>query len=332
MPAAASSVTLISLYSAQQSALRDYVTGGHSGTLAPYRTATAQIQREESQLAGLVRGYRAITLSLAATEAAQRAWLTRVATPQLAAAARGDVTAAQAMQADVAHVRPYVLAIRAHEAALQTRIAAAQQMTTDLLIHAHAWLLGALAGLCVVVAAFAAAALIGVTTQLLRPFRALRQAVDAVAHGQRWTRIPVIGPAELADLGRSTELMRTELVAALTEREQAEQRFRRLFDAAPDAMIAVGADGSIVMANTRAVQLFGYPAPDLLGSPVEMLVPEKARDILAAERAEYFADLSRPIDGPLHMSVLRRDGVTFPAEISLSGLLTENGMLVTAGL
>ena len=193
VPAAASSVTLISLYSAQQSALRDYVTDGRSGTPAPYRAVTAQIQREESRLAGLVRGYPAITLSLAATEAAQRAWLTRVATPQLAAAARGDVTAAQAMQADVAHVRPYVLAIRAHEAALQTRIAAAQQMTTDHLIHAHAWLLGALAGLCVVVAAFAAAALIGVTTQLLRPFRALRQAVDAVAHGQRWTRIPVIG-------------------------------------------------------------------------------------------------------------------------------------------
>ncbi len=332
VPAAASSVTLISLYSAQQSALRDYVTDGRSGALAPYRAVTAQIQREESQLAGLVRGYRAITLSLAATEAAQRAWLTHVAVAQLAAAARGDVTTAQAMQADVAHVRPYVLAIRAREAALQTRIAAAQQMTTDHLIHAHAWLLGALAGLCVVVAAFAAAALIGMTTQLLRPFRALRQAVDAVAHGQHGTRIPVIGPAELADLGRSTELMRTELVAALTEQERAEQRFRRLFDAAPDAMIAVGPDGSIVMANTRAVQLFGYPAPDLLGSPLEMLVPEKARDILAAERAEYFADLSRPIDGPLHMSALRRDGVTFPAEISLSGLLTENGMLVTAAI
>ena len=332
VPAAASSVTLISLYSAQQSALRNYVTDRRSGTLAPYRAVTAQVQPEESRLAGLIRGYRTITLPLAATETAQRAWLTRVATPQLTAAARGDFTAAQAMQADVAQVRPYVLAIRSRGAALQTRITAAQQMTTGRLIDAQAWLLGALAGLCVVVAAFTAGALVEMTIHLLRPFRALRQAVDAVAHGQRWTRIPVIGPTELADLGRSTELMRTELVAALTEREQAEQRFRRLFDAAPDAMIAVGSDGSIVMANTQAVRLFGYPAPDLLGSPVEMLVPEKARDILAAERAEYFADLSRPIDGPLHMSVLRRDGGKFPAEISLSGLLTENGMLVTAAI
>jgi hypothetical protein len=142
IPAAASSVTLISLYNAQQSALRNYVTDGRSGTLAPYRAVTAQVQPEESRLAGLIRGYRTITLPLAATETAQRAWLTRVATPQLTAAARGDFTAAQAMQADVAHVRPYVRAIRSRGAALQTRITAAQQMTTGRLIDAQAWLLG----------------------------------------------------------------------------------------------------------------------------------------------------------------------------------------------
>ena len=332
VPAAASSVELVSLYNAQQNTLRDYVTGGRSGTLAPYRAVAAQIQQEESQLAGLVRGYRTITPQLAAAEAAQRAWLTHVAAPQLTAAARGDFPAAQAMQSDVAQVRPYVLAVRSRGAALQARIAAVQQTTTDRLIHAQAWLLGALVGVCVVVAAFTVDALIGVTVKLLRPFRALRQAVDAVAHGQHGTHIPVIGPAELADLGRSTELMRTELVAALTEREHAEQRFRRLFDSAPDAMIAVGSDGSIVMANTQAVRLFGYPAPDLLGSPVDMLVPEKARDALAAERVAYFADPSRRIDNRLHMSVLRRDGSKFPAEISLSGLPTDRGTLVTAAV
>ena len=332
VPAAASSVYLVSMYNAQQNTLRDYVTDGRFGTLAPYRTVAAQIQQEESQLAGLVRGYRTITPRLAAAEATQRAWLTHVAAPQLTAAARGDFPAAQAMQADVAQVRPYVLAVRSGGAALQARIAAVQQTATERLTHAQAWLLGALVGVCVVVAAFTVDALIGVTVKLLRPFRALRQAVDAVAHGQHGTHIPVIGPAELADLGRSTELMRTELVAALTEREHAEQRFRRLFDSAPDAMIAVGSDGSIVMANTQVVRLFGYPAPDLLGSPVDMLVPEKARDALAAERVAYFADPSRRIDNRLHMSVLRRDGSKFPAEISLSGLPTDRGTLVTAAV
>jgi len=74
--------------------------------LARYRTAAAQIQQEESQLAGLIRGYQTITPLLAATEAAERAWLTRVAAPQLTAAARGDFGAPQRLQADVAQVRP----------------------------------------------------------------------------------------------------------------------------------------------------------------------------------------------------------------------------------
>ena len=76
--------------------------------------------------------------------------------------------------------------------------------------------------------------------------------------------------------------MRLRLVAALADLQRAEQRFRRLFDAAPDAMIAVAADGSIAMANSQAVQLFGYPVGDLIGQPVEMLVPEEARADLAA--------------------------------------------------
>ncbi len=128
-------------------------------------------------------------------------------------------------------------------------------------------------------------------------------------------------------------MMRVALVASLAERQQAEQRFRWLFDSAPDAMIAVASDGSIAMANTQAVRLFGYPAPDLVGSPVEMLVPEVERAAMAAERTSYFADpAARPIDAGLQLTGLRRDGRQFPAEISLSGLPTEGGMLVTAAI
>ncbi len=334
VPAAATSVDLLSLYTVQQTALRDDVTAGRGGKLAPYRAATAQIRQEQSQLAALIRSYPAITAQLAATEGAEQAWLAHVAAPQLTAAAHGDFRAAQALQADVQLVRPYVLAIRSRGAALQDQIAAAQRTATNRLTHAQAWLLGALVGLCVVVVAFAVDALVGVSFKLLKPFGALRQAVDAVAHGDYETRIPVIGPAELADLGRSTELMRIELVAALAEREGAEQRFRRLFDSAPDAMIAVAPDGSIAMANTQAVRLFGYPAPDLLGCPVEMLVPEETRAEMASERTSYFTDpAARPIDvGSVKLTGLRRDGHRFPAEINLSELPTDHGRFVTAAI
>ena len=175
--------------------------------------------------------------------------------------------------------------------------------------------------------------MIAVWFGLLRPLRALRRAADAVAAGDYDIRIPAAGPSEVADLGYGIELMRSRLVAALADRQQAERRFRRLFDAAPDAMIAVAPDGLLVMANTRAEQLFGYATGDLIGLPVEMMVPEEARAILAAERSDYFADPeSRPIVTEFKLSGLRQDGRRFPAEITLSGLPADGGMLVTAAI
>ncbi len=187
--------------------------------------------------------------------------------------------------------------------------------------------------MCVVVAALVVNALASVWLGLLRPFRVLRQAMASVTSGDYDTRIPAVGPAELADLGRGIELMRLRLVAALADLQRAEQRFRHLFDAAPDAMLAVAADGLIVMANSKAVQMFGYPIGELIGQPADKLIPEEARAELAAERIGYFADpQARAIETGLRMSVLRRDGRRFPAEIKLSSLPTDSGTLVTAAI
>ena len=247
--------------------------------------------------------------------------------------ARGDAADAQALQAESGRVRPYVLAIRSAGSALQEEITDAQQDVTDRLDGRQSTLLGALIVMCVVVAAMVADAVAAVWLGLLRPFRALRRAMASVTAGDYETRIPAAGPAELADLGRGIELMRLRLVATLDNLQRAEQRFRRVFDAAPDAMIAVAADGSIVMANAQAVQLFGYPAGELIGQPVEMLVPEEARAEMAAQRAAYFADpQSQAIDTALRMSGQRRDGRRFPAEITLNNLPVDNGILVTAAI
>jgi PAS domain S-box-containing protein len=129
------------------------------------------------------------------------------------------------------------------------------------------------------------------------------------------------------------ELMRSRLVTALAEQREAQQRFRRLFEVAPDAMIAVAPDGLVTMANTQAEQTFGYAAGDLIGRSVEMLVPEKARAALAAARSGYFAaPQAQPDVTEFTLSGLRQDGRRFPAEITLSGLQTDSGMLVTAAI
>ncbi len=333
VPAAAAAVDLLDGYQAQQTALRVYVGDGRAGRLAPFNKLAINVQNVQNRIERLVQGDHPIVNQLDNTIAAEQAWLTYIVGTQLAAMARGDFASAQALQANTALLRPYVLDIRSAGAALQDQITAAQQAATDQLNRDQGTLLAALIGMCVVVAVLVANGLAAVWFGLLRPFRALRRATDAVAAGDYDTRIPEVGPSELADLGAGMELMRTRLVTALAEGEQAEQRFRRLFDSAPDAMIAVAPDGSIAMVNARALRLFGYPASDLIGQPVEMLVPEDVRPALAAGRADYFADPQpRPIDTELKLPGLRQDGRTFPAEITLSGLPTDHGTVVTAAI
>jgi len=333
VPAAAATGDLLDLCQDQQTWLRQYVTSGSPGPLTSFDDETAGLQAEQEKIGRVARGYPAITRELAATVTAYQAWRESVADLQLAAMNRGDAVTAQALQADTDYVRPYVLAIRSAGSALAAQITAEQQAVTARLNSSQNILLAALIAMCVVVAATAADASTAVWLGLLRPLRTLRRAVDAVAAGEYGTHIPAVGPPELADLGHGVEQMRTRLAVALAERQRAEQRFRRLFDSAPDAMIAVTADGSIAMANTRAALTFGYPPGDLIGRPVELLVPEEAREALAAERAAYFADPgSRPLDTEFTLSGLRQDGSTFPAEMTLSALPMDRGQLVTAAI
>jgi PAS domain S-box-containing protein len=333
VPASAAAVSLLNLYQAQETWLRNYVTAGHPGSLASWQDEAAQIRAAHDQVARLVHGYGQVTKQLKATAEAEQTWLALVAGPQLAAMGRGDPAAAQALQADIARTRPHVLAIRSAWAATQLQITDAQQLVTGRLGRSQGTQLAALIVVCLLLAAIAADRILAVWLGLLRPLRALRRSADAVAAGDYDTRIPESGPSELAELGSSIELMRARLVTALAERRYAEQRFRRLFEVAPDAMIAVAPDGLIAMANTQAQQLFGYAAGELIGRPVEMLVPEEVRAKLGAERRDYFANpLDRPVVTEVKLSGVRQDGRRFPAEITLSGLQMDHGMLVTASI
>jgi PAS domain S-box-containing protein len=333
IPAAAGTGTLLSRYDEEATWLRGYVTSSRPGSQAPLAAAEQQVAANQADVRTLVRGYPALTAELDRTIAAHQAWRAKVAGPQLAAVNRGDVAAARARQNDIAITRPYLVAIRSAASALQAGITSEQQTVTGRLADAQNLLLGALIGMCVVVVLIVGAAVTVAWFGLLRPFRALRAATDTIASGDYSTHIPIVGPNELKALGRSTELMRMRLVTTLDGREQAEFRFRQLFDAAPDAMIAIEWDGSVTMANTQAVRLFGYPAGEFIGRGVETLVPEEIRATMEQERTRYFADPeTQPLQTGLKMAGLRRDGSTFPAEITLSALPTGNGMAVTAAI
>jgi PAS domain S-box-containing protein len=97
--------------------------------------------------------------------------------------------------------------------------------------------------------------------------------------------------------------------------------FHDFLEAMPDAVLIVNRDGSIVQVNAQAERLFGYGRKELLGHPVELLVPERFRAKHVADRNGYFAEPRvRPMAANLELAGWRKDGREVPVEICLSPL------------
>jgi PAS domain S-box-containing protein len=109
--------------------------------------------------------------------------------------------------------------------------------------------------------------------------------------------------------------------------------FRALLDAAPDAIIAVDADGRIALVNAQAELMFGYDRQDLVGELLERLVPDAARWVHPGHpRSDFAPPVTRPMGAGMELAGRRKDGTEFPAEISLSLIETEDGPLVSAAI
>jgi PAS domain S-box-containing protein len=104
-----------------------------------------------------------------------------------------------------------------------------------------------------------------------------------------------------------------------------------LVEAAPDAMVIADADGRIVLVNSQTETVFGYQREELLGQPVELLMPPALAALHQRYRGRYVAQpRTRPMGLGLDLIARRKDGSEFPVEISLSPLHTAAGLLVTA--
>ena len=104
--------------------------------------------------------------------------------------------------------------------------------------------------------------------------------------------------------------------------------FEALLESAPDAIVIVDADGRIAVVNQQTEELFGYQRQELVGQPVEVLVPERFRQRHVLVRTGYVANpKARPMGSGLQLVARRKDGTEVPIEVALSTLREQNGLV-----
>ena len=119
----------------------------------------------------------------------------------------------------------------------------------------------------------------------------------------------------------------------ITQRKQEETKFRNLLESAPDSIVIVDRDGRIKLVNAQTEKLFGYDRQELLGQPVEILIPQRFSVGHSAHRTEYSqSPRPREMGAGLELYGRRRDGTEFPVEISLSPLETGEGTLISSSI
>ncbi|MFZ0589158.1 MAG: PAS domain S-box protein, partial [Bryobacteraceae bacterium] len=134
------------------------------------------------------------------------------------------------------------------------------------------------------------------------------------------------------------EMLIIEVNNDITERKtvemalrESEETTRALLESAAQGVIGVDADGKMTMVNAMAEKLFGYQREELVGQPIEMLLPEGVRHQHVGHRADYFSKpRTRPMGIGLDLKARRKDGTEFPVEISLSHIETRRGPLAVS--
>ena len=165
-------------------------------------------------------------------------------------------------------------------------------------------------------------------SDILIPIRTVMWKVGAAGVGML---LPLFGV-----LLWSTTRLTQSWEAADEERNRAlaaERKFHTLLEMAPDAIVMTDTEGTIVLTNRQVDLVFGYPPGQLIGQPIEILVPESLRDIHRMHRIRYHeSPQARQMGTGLRFTGRRQDGTEFPIQTSLSHAETAEGSFAMAAV
>ncbi|KWO88030.1 hypothetical protein WM32_09525 [Burkholderia ubonensis] len=185
---------------------------------------------------------------------------------------------------------------------------------------------------------------------MIRPLARLRAGAMVIGAGNLDHRLAVTSRDEIGDLCRAFNEMGEALGASMVsrdelerakerlqreigERKRAEEHFRQVVEAAPNAMIMVNGDGRIVLVNSQTEKVFGYARKELIGQGIDVLVPERFRPHHPDYRSTFLRDpRSRPMGAGRHLYGVRQDGSEVALEIGLNPVETANGVFVLAAI
>src|SRR5258708_3931099 len=112
-----------------------------------------------------------------------------------------------------------------------------------------------------------------------------------------------------------------------------EEIFQRVVEAAPNAIVLINQEGKIILVNAQTEKLFDYSREELLGQPIEVLVPQRFRGRHPGYRVDFFAHpTTRSMGAGRDLYGVRKDGHEVPVEIGLNPIKTEEGVQVLASI
>jgi PAS domain S-box-containing protein len=179
-------------------------------------------------------------------------------------------------------------------------------------------------------------------TMLLKTLNAALQdavpdfAADAGPAGEKWRRLLLLAQEAMQAAQDGLQRQRTEHAELLRLNQtiaKNEARFRKVVEAAPNAMVMINAAGQIEMVNAQTERLFGYSRSELLGRGVEILLPVEFRADHPRLRQRFFTELvTRAMGAGKVLYGLRKDGSKFEVEIGLNPIETDEGTMVLSAI